>query len=145
MEISEIVQNYEVARKKLYLFCHPTIKETGNSSRRPLCDSVAWYLKVQWTLARQHWKEKDDWKKYHLVCGEIFLAQINSALFEHRSPHEHYFWPCPSICEHGGGYFQQPCHRTLIISYWFTSTWQWVRCIPMASTVTRPHSGRDPS
>lgn len=103
----------------------------------------AWYSKIQWTLARRHRKEKDDWKKYRLVCGEIFLAQINSALFEHRSPPERCCWPCPSIYEYSGGYFQQPCHRTLIISNWFSSTWQWVRCIPMASTVTRPHSGRE--
>ncbi len=45
------------------------------------------------------------------------------------------------------GYFQQdnaPCHKALIISDWFSWTWQWVHFTQMASTVTRSQSNRAP-
>lgn len=34
MEISEIVQNYEVVRKTPYPFCRPTIKEMGQQQQK---------------------------------------------------------------------------------------------------------------
>lgn len=102
--------------------------------------------------------ENDTWRYSGLWLANIgkkkMIGKISSGLWGNFlgtnqlsivwTPPERCCWPCPSIYEYSCGYFQQPCHRTLIIWNWFSSTWQWVRCIPMASTVTRSHSGREP-